>query len=199
MTQAAGMDEPSCLSSFITPGYKWHTTLPIPNLSYMSTSNSNNKASETPVTPLLGGCHCGAVTYEVSVPPIPADPDIDPKYKNSLVTPSIQKHTERGSRPNQNKWRACHCHCEACRRTAGSLMVDWVTIPATDIIVTRKGATGVYKTSGIASREFVSALVYGLYMPNLNLYSARPAELPSFSIIMKSQILLRLMWLHSRP
>lgn len=116
----------------------------------------NDINSDTIVSPLVGSCHCGAISYQVSPPPDidPGNPDIAQEYRDTLVSPSKQKCPTRGSRQNKNKWGVCHCHCEACRRTTGALMVDWVTIPNTDIIITRNGPTGRYRASDLASREF---------------------------------------------
>jgi len=117
----------------------------------------SNRTGKTPDTSLKGRCHCGAVSYELPLPPSVdlEGPDVSELYGNSLVAPSKQRFPLRGSRPNQNKWRASHCHCGACRHTVGALMVDWVNIPAKDIAISRNGPTGTYRASNHASREFV--------------------------------------------
>jgi hypothetical protein len=124
----------------------------------MDTSISTRKTSDAPVTCLVGGCHCGVVSYEIPLPPsIDLEcPSVSELYKNNMVAPSKQRFAARGGKPTHNKWRASHCHCGACRHTVGALMVDWVNIPSKDIIVTRKGPTGKYRASTHASREFVS-------------------------------------------
>ncbi|KIM26078.1 hypothetical protein M408DRAFT_330843 [Serendipita vermifera MAFF 305830] len=102
---------------------------------------------------LVGGCHCGTVTYEF--PPAPTidldGADVPDLLKNNIVPPSEQRFPERGT---LNKWRASHCHCGACRRTVGALMVDWVNVPSADLVIHRKGPTGKYRASDHASREF---------------------------------------------
>lgn len=123
----------------------------------MSQSKQNENTS---VSPLVGSCHCGMVVYELPLPPaIDLDgPGVSDLYKHNLVPPSKQRFPQQGSRPNQNKWRASHCHCGACRRTVGAMMVDWVNIPSEDIIINRKGPTGKYRASNHATREFVSSI-----------------------------------------
>jgi hypothetical protein len=83
-------------------------------------------------------------------------PGVSELYKTNMIAPSKQHFTTRGGKLTQNKWRASHCHCGACRHTVGALMVDWVNIPSKDIIIIRKGATRKYRSSTHASREFVS-------------------------------------------
>lgn len=72
--------------------------------------------------------------------------------KDNIVPPSKQQFAERSG--NVNKWRASHCHCGACRRTVGALMVDWVNVPTNVIKITRNGETGRYRASNHATREF---------------------------------------------
>jgi hypothetical protein len=127
----------------------------------MSISVSASKTSDAAITCLTGGCHCGAVSYELPLPPSIdlESPDISKLYKDNSVAPSKQRFAARGGKPTQNKWRASHCHCGACRRTVGALMVDWVNIPSKDIVITRKGPTGKHRASNHASREFVSICI----------------------------------------
>jgi hypothetical protein len=107
---------------------------------------------------LKGGCHCGAITYELPLPPeIDVDgPGVSSTLKNNIVPPCKQKYPQRGSRPNSNRWRASHCHCGACRQTVWALMIDWVNIPREELKTARNGPTGVYRASNRATREFVS-------------------------------------------
>ena len=116
------------------------------------------RESMASISVLEGGCHCGAVTYELPLPPkIDVDePGVSSTLKNNVVPPSKQKYPQRGSRPNSNRWRASHCHCGACRQTVGALMIDWVNIPREEAKITRNGPTGVYRASNHATREFVS-------------------------------------------
>ena len=122
----------------------------------MSLAEQTSKVSNVPVTSLTGGCHCGAVSYEFPVPPGENMKAECEAYAKNLITPSKQRFPERGSRPDQNKWRASHCHCGACRRTVGAMMVDWINIPSSILSVSRKGPTGKYMVSDHATREFVS-------------------------------------------
>jgi len=131
----------------------------------MNTSISTRKTSDASVTCLVGGCHCGAVSYQLPLPPsIDLEgSSVSELYKNNMVAPSKQRFATRGGKPSHNKWRATHCHCGACRHTVGGLMVDWVNIPSKDIIITRKGPTGKYRSSTHASREFVSIPILRIF------------------------------------
>ncbi|KAG8834437.1 hypothetical protein FRC18_002027 [Serendipita sp. 400] len=103
---------------------------------------------------IKGQCRCGCITYEF---PKASDIDLNDKnlsesYNTIIIPPEKQKFPERGGR--SNKWRASHCHCAACRQTAGALVVSWTYIPLKHLTVTRKEKTGMYRASNRASREF---------------------------------------------
>ncbi|PVG02224.1 hypothetical protein CPB86DRAFT_615287 [Serendipita vermifera] len=105
---------------------------------------------------LSGRCHCGAISFEISIPPsLDLDSSNVPQaLKNNLVAPSRQRFPNRGIRPNSNKWRANHCHCTTCRQTVGGLIVTWVSIPDTHIKMVKSGPTGKYRASNRVTREF---------------------------------------------
>ncbi|KAG8817861.1 hypothetical protein FRC19_011037 [Serendipita sp. 401] len=118
--------------------------------SSMTTHLSSTSSNET----IKGQCRCGCVTYEF---PKASDVDLEDKnlselYKRLIVPPEKQKFPERGG--HSNKWRACHCHCAACRQTAGALVVSCAYIPAEHFKITRKEKTGIYRASNHAYREF---------------------------------------------
>jgi hypothetical protein len=147
-------------------GYKWFLrgfdlASPPHLIVTMDASVSARKTPDASITCLVGSCHCGAVSYEIPLPPsIDLEhPGVSELYKTNMVAPSKQRFTTIGGKPTQNKWRASHCHCGACRHTVGALMVDWVNILSKDIIITRKGPTRKYRSSTHASREFVSVLI----------------------------------------
>ncbi|KIM28839.1 hypothetical protein M408DRAFT_134073 [Serendipita vermifera MAFF 305830] len=108
------------------------------------------------ISSLAGGCHCGAITYQFPLPPAidVEGTDVSERYKRDLIPPSKQKFPTRGGRPNQNKWRGNHCHCDSCRRTVGGLMIDWVTMPISEVVISRNGPVGKYKSSNPVTREF---------------------------------------------
>lgn len=118
---------------------------------------------------LKGRCHCGAITYELPLPPdIDIEgSDVNPILRKHIVPPERQKYPQRGSRPNSNKWRAGHCHCGACRRTVGAMVVDWVTVPLEGTNVTKNASLGVYKASDYARREFVSRYLHSIGSINI--------------------------------
>jgi hypothetical protein len=106
------------------------------------------------ISHISGGCRCGAISYEISLPPS-LDQNSSESLKRNLITPSKQKFPSRGVTPNSNRWRANHCHCTTCRQTVGGLVVTWVSIPYTHIKIARNGPTGKYNATNRVTREFV--------------------------------------------
>ncbi|PVG02226.1 hypothetical protein CPB86DRAFT_823068 [Serendipita vermifera] len=108
------------------------------------------------ISHITGQCRCGAVSYQFPIPPsIDLNSDgVSPYLKDRIMPPSQQKYPDRGARPNSNRWKGNHCHCAACRQTAGALMVDWVNIPTEYVKITRNGPVGKYRASDHATREF---------------------------------------------
>lgn len=126
--------------------------------SMKSSKIGQTKASDSPITSLSGQCHCGAISYIAPLPPTIEETSVlgyDFKA-NCVVPPSEQKYPNRGSRPDSNRWKATHCHCNACRRTIGAFCADWLDVPRGKAVITRKGPTGKYRASNRATREFVN-------------------------------------------
>ena len=43
----------------------------------------------------------------------------------------------------------CYCHCESCRRSAGALMVAWLTVSRTGFRITRGQLHDVQSSPGV--------------------------------------------------
>jgi hypothetical protein len=144
------------------------------------------------ISHITGQCRCGAVSYRFPVPPSIDlnSSDVSQYLKDRIMPPSGQKYPERGVRPNSNRWKGNHCHCAACRQTAGALMVDWVNIPTEYVTISRNGPTGKYRASDHATREFVSMTLGTLCISSEPLSSAKHAEPHSFLLMISTRIRL---------
>jgi len=116
------------------------------------------------ISGIPGRCRCGAIKYELPIPPTAEVAPFDIPSKQMVVPPSMQRYPQRGSRPNSNKWRAGHCHCKACTGTVGATVVDWVDVPLQEVKVVRDGPTGVYTITSYAKREFCQTCGASLFL-----------------------------------
>ncbi len=60
------------------------------------------------------------------------------------------------------------CHCEDCRRCAGSASVAWMAVAADDFAI-EQGEPKTYRSSPDAERHFCGACGTGLYYVNENI------------------------------
>lgn len=67
--------------------------------------------------------------------------------------------------------RACHCHCESCRRAAGAASVTWLTVPV-GRFGWQRGDPVEYRSSAAVRRTFCGACGTALTYA----HDARPAE-----------------------